>query len=245
MELDTGQPFRALPRVTLWHHQAHRTAMLGRERFSENAMGQNHIVVEQGFQRQVGGVLVGAVQGHETGLIRRLGAQDYFARRHPLPVHVELRPACDAVKIAGQLDLRQGVECLPVELDFIRDHAEYPQIPTGRRDLRRQSDIEHRKIVHLFLSRWNTRVGAGHGRPVTAFRKRGLGRDHFHPVRHAYGLDDCWFRVAVARGRRKLSQINSTAPTEIQESARLNAGHGSNNAGPPGQRTSTKSTTAP
>src|ERR1700757_2791993 len=65
-EFDRLYPLRTLPEIEMWHHEAHRPAMLDRQRLASPTMGEQGVVSSEILQAEVGGVAVVGMQHHEA-----------------------------------------------------------------------------------------------------------------------------------------------------------------------------------
>ena len=66
-ELEPADPLAALPEVALWHEQSKRIAVFELERLAAERVGQEHVVIVEDPERQVGGVALLGVRDDVGG----------------------------------------------------------------------------------------------------------------------------------------------------------------------------------
>src|SRR6185312_12761637 len=109
-ELDAADPFGAFPEIEPRHDRAHRTAMLARQRTTLPGMGEQHVVGIEFGQREVGRVVVIAVEDNEARGSHGPDRREDMPRADALPHIVEARPSGDAVNVRDIAERRLGAE---------------------------------------------------------------------------------------------------------------------------------------
>src|SRR5713101_7287158 len=112
-ELDAPDPFGALPEIEPRHDRAHRAAMLARQGTALPGMREQHVLGVEFGQRQVGRVVVVAVEDDEARRGLRANGRQDMLRADALPGIVEARPGGDAVDVGDLAERRLGAERRP------------------------------------------------------------------------------------------------------------------------------------
>src|SRR5579883_136163 len=203
-EFDAPDPFGALPEIELRHDRAHRPAMLAGERLPLPGMRQQYIVIGEIGERQVGRVIVIAVEDEEARL--GLGAHDReeVTRAHPLPFIVEARPGGDAMDVRGVAEGGLGAKRRPVPGDGVLDEPVdgEPPAPCGHVGL--DAEIEDGPILDPALPR----------RQTLLLRTRGAARQEPAVARPALlRFDELAARLAQALLPSFVHKILRRAPT--------------------------------
>src|SRR2546427_2547050 len=112
-ERDVFDPLRTFPGIALRHDDPHRPALLYGERRAVPGVGEEHVLVSAGLQRQVGGVAV--VGGEEDELRERQRPYHLHdpPEAHPFPLVIEGAPGRHTVKVLHRLELRLRQQVLP------------------------------------------------------------------------------------------------------------------------------------
>ena len=106
------------------------------ERLAVVGVCEQHIVVVDYVQREVGGVAAVAVR-HNMGSVGLGGDERHNrAERHALPCVLELAPLSNAVELGVQANLGQVDELVPAERDFVVHQSEHPKAPCVQVDAR-------------------------------------------------------------------------------------------------------------
>ena len=126
--------------------------MIHGDRGAVPCVSHQRVVIGHGVQRGVGGVAVVALVKHMAGLGLRLHEVNQRKHRHPFPIHIELAPGGDAVKIAGVLEGLKRHELLPIERHRILHQPVNLQGPLLARHFGVDAHVEHGKIIDLTLA---------------------------------------------------------------------------------------------
>jgi hypothetical protein len=118
-KLDRTHKLRALPGIKFWDDHPSRTSVFPRQRLSIQMSGNQDIVVQTRFRRDIGAVAVITFNEKVVHFGLRLYQIDQREECDAAPLAVELRPSRDAVKIAGILETRQLSHLTPGQLDRV------------------------------------------------------------------------------------------------------------------------------
>jgi hypothetical protein len=151
-QLELAQELGRLPEVALGHEQPQRGAVVGLERLARVRVGQQHVVVAQELERDVGGVAAVGVGHHVGGVGHHACAVQHLAHRHAAPDGVELRPAGHAVDVRRDLALGQCHQLVPGQAQLAVHAAEDREVPAGEVELRVRPHRQHRKALGQVLA---------------------------------------------------------------------------------------------
>src|SRR6266516_5787728 len=157
--------FRPFPRITLRDDQARRAAVLLRQGLSVPIVRDEHVVVRAVIEWGVGRVTVIALEENVRGFRPRFDKIGDGEERHAFPIHVELAPGGDTVKVAPVFELWQRQKLFPTQRRRVLNLAMNLQLPAVEWNFRPNAKVENGKIVHWPLA----------GRQPVGRARRGFG----------------------------------------------------------------------
>ncbi len=88
------------------------------------AMGEEHVIVQKLFEREVGGVPAVAMDHHVAGLGFQANQRNHVLGHHAFPHIVETRPGSDTMEIGGAAALWESAELLIIQSPGFFDETE-------------------------------------------------------------------------------------------------------------------------
>ncbi len=119
-------------------------------------MGDEHILVQESGQGQIGGVAIVAMQGDEAGLGQGPGQGEDIGCPHAFPVQIQAAPGGDAMEIGNIDHLGQGHEAAPIQFHLPLHPPVQSQTPVLVGDIRQDAQVQHGKFRGQMLARGDT-----------------------------------------------------------------------------------------
>jgi hypothetical protein len=151
-ELETADPLGTLPEVALGDEQSERETVLGLEWLAVERVGQEHVIVIEDVEWQVGCVaLLGVADDVGRGRADLRQLEDLLDR-DAFPGRIELRPARHAMDVRMDLLAWEVFELLPGEREGRIDLAPHLEVPRRQIDPRHRAVVEHGELLRPVLA---------------------------------------------------------------------------------------------
>src|SRR6266550_4395556 len=171
-QLEASHPFRALPKIEMWHEQPCRPAVLGSQRLARPCERDEIVGPVQIGQRQVGGEAL--LRDHQAKLGRRFqaGALEQRLHRHAFEAVIEPASGRDAMDVAFDRLARERKQIGPRQREGALDQTGNREGPGRYVHGGYVAIMQHRPFGGLDLAGRDAGLGFAHGVPRL---KPGLG----------------------------------------------------------------------
>jgi len=151
-QFDGADPLGGLPEIQSGNDESGRIAVVRRERLSVVFDGEEAILVQEFFNREIGGEALLAVDKDEPGVGFGPGEIEDASRAGTAEYIIQPRPAGDAVDVAVHINPGKRTKLLPIEFDVGFDETGDGEIPVLDIHTRDIAVMKHRPFLGFGLA---------------------------------------------------------------------------------------------